>query len=112
MHRVILHISSSETKTQQRIFNQIANILSELPDTIIEVATHSDATTMVFKGAKFNEQIANVSNNQITFLACENSLKSHNMEASDLADGVKVVKSTLAHIIKRQTEGWLYIKIG
>lgn len=111
MQKVILHISTSDTINQKRIFSQITNILNELPDSIIEVATHADATTMLFKEGQFIDQIESI-HDQVTFLACENSLRSHNKGASDLSERVRIVPSTLAHIITRQSEGWVYIKIG
>ena len=112
MQKISLDISTENKRDQKRLFSQLKNILIELPDSLIEVATHSSATSLVLSSGGFEENIIETTSANLKFLACSNSMRGFNASASDLAKGVEIVNSTLAHIVKRQSEGWIYIKIG
>ena len=49
---------------------------------------------------------------QPVFAACSNTLRKNELTSTDLDTGVKVVDSGLAEVIRRQEEGWTYIKLS
>jgi intracellular sulfur oxidation DsrE/DsrF family protein len=46
----------------------------------------------------------------IEFVACGNSMKAQNIDKADLTDGVGVAKAGYVEIMRRQQQGWVYLR--
>ena len=42
---------------------------------------------------------------------CANSLRSQDIDVSDLAEGIGVVPAAVSHLAERQWQGWAYVRI-
>jgi len=42
--------------------------------------------------------------------ACENSMRSAGVTAEQLADGARIVPSGIAQLVRRQRDGWAYVR--
>ncbi len=47
----------------------------------------------------------------VTIVACRNSMRSRNITEDQLIDGVKIVNAGVAEIVRKQAEGWVYLKL-
>ena len=43
-------------------------------------------------------------------VACENTLRARGLCAADLVEGVVTADSGMAHLARRQLEGWAYLR--
>jgi uncharacterized protein len=112
-HRIVMQITQSDSLTQLAVIGQIRNIKSGLPDSHIEVVCHAHGLEMLMAGkSKVLRHIAELSDQNVTFAACENTMKRKNIQRHDLAPEVKTVPSALVEIILRQEDGWSYVKGG
>ena len=50
-------------------------------------------------------------NKNISFRVCEVAMKSHNIDKSQLLEGVGTVPDGIYEVISKQREGWGYIKV-
>ena len=88
-------------------------MLKESPDTKIEVVFFGDAITGLVQGsALYPEKVQQFLQKGVIFAACNNSLRRYNIDPSKvLPAGVIVVPVAILELVKKQEEGWSYIKM-
>lgn len=57
------------------------------------------------------EAITSAGQLHVDILACSNSMRSAAMEDKDLAPGVGTVPAAIAHLARRQWDGWAYVRL-
>jgi len=111
-YKVVIQLSDNDTFIQKSILRQITNLLEALEDVAVEVVTHSYGIDLLLAGTPFHEVIHRLEQKGVAFLVCENTLKHEKLERSQLLDTIRTVPAGVAHIVRRQAEGWGYIKAG
>ena len=48
----------------------------------------------------------------VRFVACRNAMAAQHLTAADLAPGVTVVPFGIVELVRRQEQGWAYVKAG
>ena len=111
-HKIVWDLNSKDTAEQSIIFRQIGNVLKESPDTKIEVVFHGGAITGLVQGSSnYPEKVQEFLKKGVIFAACNNSLKRYNIDPSKVLPGVIVVPVAILELVKKQEEGWSYIKM-
>ncbi|MDO1449274.1 DsrE family protein [Rhodocytophaga aerolata] len=112
-HRIVFQLSSADTLTQRGLLKNLQNLLTEWPDAQIEVVNHSQGLDFVLaKESLFSKEISGFIKKGVVFAACENTLKSRKLDKFALLPGITTVPSGVAEIVKKQEEGWSYLKAG
>ncbi len=112
-HKIIWEIAGSDTAQQRTVYRQINNVFIAAPDTKIEVVFHGNAIYAMLKDTGyFKTQIADLYKKGVVFAACNNSLKSRNIEPGRVIQEAIIVPIAILEIVKKQEEGWSYIKAG
>lgn len=112
-HKVVWDLSSADTTVQAAVFRQINNSRAQLPDLEIEVVFHGKALYAVMKDSTlFTERIRHAKSIGVNMVVCNNSLKRLNIDPSKLSSDVSIVPSAMVELIKKQEQGWSYIKSG
>ncbi len=112
-HKIIWEIASGDTVQQRVLFNQVNNVLTEAPDTKIEVVFHSPAVYALIKDTGyFKPQIAALYKKGVVFAVCNNSLKKRNIDKTRVIPEAIIVPVAILELVKKQEEGWAYIRAG
>ena len=112
-HRVVWDLSSSDTLSQAAVFRQINNARVEIPDLEIEVVFHGQAVFAIMKDStQFASRIKAAKEKGVTLAVCNNSLRRLKIDPSQISPQAIVVPSAVVELIKKQTEGWSYLKAG
>lgn len=113
-YKVVLDLTSSDTKTWEIILNNLENIRRELgPETKMQVVTHGGGIDFLRSKSAFQtERIKKLHQLGVTFIGCENTLKRKSISPQELYPFVTTVPSGLAEVIRKQSIGWAYLKIG
>jgi intracellular sulfur oxidation DsrE/DsrF family protein len=112
-HKIIWEMASGDTAQQRVLFNQINNVLTEAPDTKIEVVFHSHAVYAMLKDtAYFKTQINTLYKQGVVFAVCNNSLKKRNIDKTRVIPEAIIVPVAVLEIVQKQQEGRAYIKAG
>ncbi len=111
-YKVVIQLSSSDIEIQKALINQINNLCAELTNILIEVIVHSKGLNFILKDSSLSNNIEKLNSSGIKFLVCNNSLKSLHLNSSSILDFASVVPSGVTHLVKRQHEGWSYLKAG
>ena len=112
-YKIVFQMTSSDTLAHKALMNQIGNITVVAPQTQIEVVCHGPGLTMLQKSTSVvSPKVKELTEKGVDFLACEYSMKVHNVSKEEMLPAAGYVKAGILHIAGRQTEGWSYIKSG
>jgi uncharacterized protein len=111
--KIIFQLTSADTMAHKALMKQIGNITSVEPTTKIEVVCHGPGLDMLrsdksIVAGKISEFVAK----GVVFDACEFSMKERNVSKEVILPGISYVKAGIIHIVRKQNEGWNYIKAG
>ncbi len=112
-HRVVYQLANVDTMAHIMLIKQLNNLLIAVPDVTIEVVCHgpglniliSDKTTVL-------ASIQQLKMKGVTFAACENTMKDRKITKDQIIAEADYVPAAIVEIMKRQEEGWTYIKAG
>jgi uncharacterized protein len=77
----------------------------------MEVVVQGPGVKLLAKNSSAIEAITNAGQLDVGILACGNSMRSAGMEDKDLAPGVGTVPTAIAHLARRQWDGWAYARL-
>ncbi|WP_373331007.1 DsrE family protein [Salmonirosea aquatica] len=112
-YRLVIDMVSADTSDHAVILRQIRNLWKELPGTQVEIVMHGKALTMVQKDqAVMGDKIAALQKEGVVFAVCRNTMKRYNLAEKDFIPAATFVPAAIAELVKKQQEGWSYLKAG
>jgi intracellular sulfur oxidation DsrE/DsrF family protein len=110
---VVWDLSSPDTTVQAAVFRQVNNARALVPDLQVEVVFHGQAVFAVMNDSlQFASRVKLAKEKGVTLAVCNNSLKRLKIDPSKLMAETTVVPSAVVELIKKQAEGWSYLKAG
>lgn len=108
---VVWDLSSADTTVQAAVFRQINNAKAQVPDLQVEVVFHGQAILAVLNDSlQFASRVKLAKEKGVTLAVCNNSLKRLKIDPSKLMPETTVVPSAVVELIKKQADGWSYLK--
>jgi len=108
---VVWDLSSADTTVQAAVFRQINNARAQVPDLQVEVVFHGQAVFAVMNDSlQFASRVKLAKEKGVTLAVCNNSLKRLKIDPSKLMPETTVVPSAVVELIKKQADGWSYLK--
>ncbi len=112
-YKVVIQLSIDDPEVHQSVIQQIQNLIDDLPHIIIELVIHSRGIQIALKSCSLKNKLEYlVKHHEACILVCSNTLRSQSLNAEDLMPFVKVIPSAVGHLVRRQQEGWSYLKAG
>jgi uncharacterized protein len=114
-HRVVFHVNVDLEERWQEVLNNVENLQKALgiENVEIEVVAHGAGIGLVqSKNAALRARVETIEKSGPVFAACSNTLRKKELTAADLTPGVKIVDSGIAEVVRRQEEGWSYVKLS
>ncbi|BAB59721.1 hypothetical protein [Thermoplasma volcanium GSS1] len=93
-----------------QVVRNLMNLLREDPSIEVEVVFHVDAIT-VLSAESENKDVYALLKNGINVVACRNSMIAKGMDSDSLILGVTVVNAGIYELVKKISEGWIYIRL-
>ncbi len=124
-YKVIFHIDEPSKGRAEQVLMNIINLLDDLGDgnVDVELLANGGGVRALTKEANGQaEQVGQVkpveqaslvsalAKRGVRFVACQNSLNHLNMQRSDLLDLVEVVPAGVSELVRKQNQGWAYIR--
>lgn len=112
-YKVVFHIDEPSKGRGEQVLSNITNLLNDMGDEAVEVellANGGGVRTLAKESDGLAGQVEALSKRGVRFVACQNSLDHLNMQRSDLMDLVEVVPAGVTELVKKQAEGWAYIR--
>jgi intracellular sulfur oxidation DsrE/DsrF family protein len=114
-HKVVFHVNVADEARWQEVLTNVENVQKAFGGSSveIEVVAHGAGIGLVqLKNAALRDRIATIEKTGPVFAACSNTLRKQQLTAADLTPGVKIVDSGVAELIRKQEEGFAYVKLG
>lgn len=113
-HKVVIQLNTADTTAWSSTIGNIKNIQKLWPNQVmVELVVHGKALDMlVTSKTTLGKEITALSKTGVNFMACENSMRKHNIAKMDLVLEAFTVPSGVVEIIMKQEAGWSYLKAG
>lgn len=114
VHHVLFAVTSSDEADWGLTIGNIRNLIADLqPDTVeIEVVAYGPGLKMVLKTSADAAAIQALQSPHVRFVACQNAMRHQNVTEADLLPGVGQVPAGIGEVVRKQEQGWVYIKGG
>jgi uncharacterized protein len=118
-HRVVLDIGIEGAEKWEAVFRNIDNLRADLGAPNVEVigVIHGKAWPLLIKperggAAEFHPKVEAAVRSGVKLVLCENTMKRTKLEKADLLPYAGTVTSAIGELVKKQTDGWAYLKLG
>ncbi len=112
-YKVIFHIDEPSKGRADQVMMNITNLLNDLGDGNVEVEllANGGGVRSLTRGPEGQaDQVELLAKRGMRFVACQHSLEHLNLSREDLLDLVEVVPAGIGELVKKQAEGWAYIR--
>jgi len=113
-HKIVIQLNTADTSAWSSTIGNIKNLQKLWPNNIIvEVVVHGKALDLLVAAkTHLANEVIEMSKTNVQFSACENSMRKHHIEKTDLLTIANTVPSGVAEVILKQEAGWSYLKAG
>jgi len=110
--RVVIQVSDADPGKWQLALNNARNIQADLgrDNVEIEIVAYGPGLDMLKAESKVAGGLAAALDSSVGLIACENTMQNRHVSRDEIYAGVRFVPAGVTHIMKRQTEGWAYIR--
>ena len=110
--RIVFHVTENDPQKWNIVLNNAGNVQADFgkENVIIEIVTHGPGIEMLKAESKVTARLAAAMDNSIGLFACENTMRNAKVTKADMYSGISYAPSGVTHIIKRQGEGWHYLR--
>ncbi len=112
-YRVVFHLDEPSKGRADQVFKNIENLLADLGENSVEVelVANGGGVNALVKGPDSHaEQVEQLAAKGVRFAACAHSLASLGIAKESLLESVDVVSADVAELVRKQAEGWAYIR--
>jgi len=111
MYRVIFQLNEADDHRINLVLNNMNNLLADLEEVEMELVAYSQGVVLYLKEENPHlERVENLQGKGVHLAVCNNTLRSLNLKPEDLLEGVRVVPSGVGELVRRQKDGWIYIR--
>lgn len=112
-YKVVFDLTSKDPAMHQTVVRWINEITKEVPDAQLEVVFYGQSLDMIRtdRSPLADDVTSLAKKSNVSFVACENAMRRHNINKSQLLPGVRTVPDGIYELVKKQKEGWGYIKV-
>jgi hypothetical protein len=110
--RVVVQVSEADPARWNLVLNNVKNLQDELgaKNVTVEVVVYGPGIGMLKFDAPTNSRVTDALKAGVAVQACENTMRNQKLTAADMHPGVSYVPAGVVQIIKRQQEGWAYLR--
>ena len=111
-YRVVLQVSDNDPAKWNLALNNARNIQHDLGkgNVDIEIVAYGPGLGMLKADSKVADRLAQALDGSIGLLACENTMRNTKTTKEQMYSGISYVDAGVVHLMKRQREGWQYIR--
>jgi intracellular sulfur oxidation DsrE/DsrF family protein len=110
--RVVFQVSDNDPAKWNLALNNARNVQADLgKDNVdVEIVAYGPGLNMLKADSKVAPRLAQALDGSIGLMACENTMRNTKTTRTDMYAGISYVDAGVVHIMKRQREGWNYIR--
>ena len=110
--RVVVQISEADPARWNLVLNNVKNLQDDLgaANVTIEVVAYGPGIGMLKLDAVSNSRVSEAIKAGVQVAACENTMRNQKLVRADMHPDVSYVPAGVVEIVKRQQEGWAYLR--
>jgi intracellular sulfur oxidation DsrE/DsrF family protein len=111
-HRVIFQVSDNDPARWQLALSNARNVQTDLgkENVQIEIVAYGPGIEMMKAESKVAGGLAGALDTSVGLIACENTMQNNKVSRDEMYAGIGFVQAGVTHLMKRQKEGWAYIR--
>lgn len=108
----MVHVDDINVECRRLALGNVANLLADTATTgaRVEIVFNGPAISALTAGSTLAADLSVLVARTAGLLACNNSMAAAGISSADLVPGVTVVPSGISHIVRRQHDGWTYVR--
>lgn len=112
IHKVVFQVSDGEPQKWYLTLSNVKNVQQDLgiKNVQIEVVVYGPGLDMVLLETEMAEKIDGAIGSGVKIVACENTMIGRKLTHADMYPAIDYVKAGVVELMKRQREGWAYIR--
>ena len=118
-HKVVFEVTSDGPDKWLGVLRNVENAQKSIgaKSAKFEVVMHGKGLGLLLaknavQNAEMKEKLTKLHSDGVVFAACENTMRRDKVEKKDLVEQATTVDSGIGEVIRKQGEGYSYIKIG
>lgn len=114
-HHAVFDLSSDNPQAWEIVVRQMENVQKHFgpENSQLELVAHGGGLGMLRStNTSLASRMQALSEQNVVFAACENTMRRKNITKADLFPFVTPVPAGLAELILKQEAGWAYLKVG
>jgi intracellular sulfur oxidation DsrE/DsrF family protein len=109
--RVVIQVSDKDPAKWNLALNNARNVRKDLGDRAeIEIVAYGPGIDMLKRDSSVAQRIDEATMSGMKVVACENTMHGHKLSRSDMIDGIGYVQAGVVEIMRRQQQGWSYVR--
>jgi len=110
--KVVFQVSDADPAKWNLTLNNARNVQAELgKDKVqIEIVAYGPGLGMLKRESKVEARLAGALDDNVVLIACENTMHNTKTTREEMYAGIGYVPAGVTHLMKRQREGWAYIR--
>ena len=111
-YKVVIQVSDNDPAKWRLALNNARNVQQDLgKDNVqIEIVAYGPGLGMLKADSKVGDRLAGALDDSVGLIACENTMHNTKVTRDQMYGGIAYVMAGVTHIMKRQQEGWAYIR--
>lgn len=111
-YRVAFQVSDADPRKWTLTLNNVRNAQKELgaEHVVAEIVVYGPGIDMLRAGSEVAAQVKDALQAKIAVLACENTMRGRELKHADMLPDIGYVPSGVGELIRRQAEGYGYIR--
>ena len=111
-HKLVLQVTDDDQAKWNLALNNVKNVQSELgaANVEIEIVAYGPGIGMLKAESVVANRIGDALKGHTHVVACENTMAAQKLTAADMLGGIGYVPSGVVELIKRQRDGWAYLR--
>ena len=109
---LVIQVSDADPGKWRLALNNARNVQAELgKDNVeIEIVAYGPGLDMLKAESKVAAGLAAALDSNVGLIACENTMQNRHVSRDEMYGGIRYAAAGVTHIMRRQSEGWAYIR--
>ena len=110
--RVVVQVSDNDEQKWKLALNNVKNMQQDLgmENVDIEVVAYGPGINMLKAGSPVGKRVSQAVESGVKIAACQNTMKAQKLGKSDMLPGIGYVRAGVVEIIRKQNEGYAYLR--
>jgi intracellular sulfur oxidation DsrE/DsrF family protein len=111
-HKVVFQVSEDDPRKWNLTLNNVKNIQDELgrDNVVVEIVAYGPGLNMLKMESPAGGRVGEAIQAAVQVVACENTMRNQKVTKADMLSGIGYVDAGVAELMKRQEEGYAYIR--